>query len=235
MISRATIRSTASMFWSSAGGRSSFGEPVDLERAIVRTLPIAIHRVPSLSTHAVTDILASFGIQAFETGPSRDLRGCLVADVGVGFILVDGNDPIDEQRMTLAHETAHFLLHYAAPRQRAVSVFGPHIIPVLDRTRSVSRSELFSAALRAVPIMPFRHAMSRDGNRPMGQIAVMEMEADELALELLVPHEVVRPINADAATIASRFHIPETAAMRLVAYRGEVVTSIGIEGLFGIR
>lgn len=97
MISRASIRSTASLFWSSAGGRSSFGEPVDLECAIVRTLPIAVHRVPGLSTLAVTDILANFGIQAFETGPDRDLRGCLIADVGVGFILVDRSDPIDEQ------------------------------------------------------------------------------------------------------------------------------------------
>jgi hypothetical protein len=105
---------------------------------------------------------------------------------------------------------------------------------VLDRTRSPSPSELFSSALRAVPIRPFRHAMGRDGNRPLGQAEVMEIEADELALELLAPHELVRSIAADAAKLASRFGIPEHAAIRLFENGGNVVTTMGVEGIFGV-
>src|SRR5437588_8878238 len=187
VIARSTVRSAASNFWSLAGGRSPYGEPVDLERAVVRTLPIAVHRAVSLSTHAVANVLERFGIQAFEVGPARELRGCLVADVGVGLIFVDANDPLDEQRLTIAHETAHFLLHYLAPRQRAVATFGRRIVAVLDRTRSPSPAELFSSALRSVPIKPFPHAMARDGNLPVGQAAVMDIEADELALDMVGP------------------------------------------------
>lgn len=235
MITRSTVRAAASGFWSLAGGRSLYGEPIDLERAVVRSLPVAVHRVAGLSTRGVTGVLERFGIQALEVGPDRDLRGCLVADVGVGLIFVDANDLLDEQRLTVAHEAAHFLLHYMAPRQRALAAFGPNIVPVLERTRSPSPSELFSSALRAVPIRPFRHAMDRDGDLPVGQATVMEIEADELALELLAPCEVVRTMTSDAARVASRFGIPERVAMRLVEQSPSVVTTIGVEGIFGIK
>ena len=235
MIPRSAIRTAATAFWTAAGGRHAFGTPVDLEGAAVRSLPVAFHRVPNLNTTAVTEVLARFGIDAFGTGPSRFLRGCLVADVGVGIVLIDSSDPVEEQRLTVAHEVAHFLLHYMAPRQRAISLFGPNVIPVLGRIRRVSRSELFASALRGVPIMPYRHAMVRDAERPTGVAAVMEAEADELALELLAPHDLVRSLPADPDALAFRFGIPRHAASRLVEGQVGVVTTIGVEGLFGIR
>jgi Zn-dependent peptidase ImmA (M78 family) len=76
--------------------------------------------------------------------------------------------------------------------------------------------------------------MGRDGSLPVGQAAVMEIEADELALELLAPYEFVRTMSADSARVASRFGIPERVAMRLVEKSPSVVTTIGVEGIFGI-
>lgn len=235
MVTRVSIRTIALSLWTAAGGRGQFGEPVDLERAAVIALPLAVHRVANLNTSSLTDILARFGIQTFDGGDHRALRGFLVADGGVALILIDSNDPVSEQRMTLAHEIAHFLLHYDAPRRRAIVAFGSRILAVLDRTRPASRSELFSSALRGVPIAPFRHAMVRHASRAMGHAAMMETEADELALELLAPNDLVRGMDADVDAIAKRFGIPEHGAARLVDYGKDVTTTIGVEGLFGIK
>jgi hypothetical protein len=63
----------------------------------------------------------------------------------------------------------------------------------------------------------------------------MEIEADELALELLAPYELVRAMPADSARVASRFGIPERSAIRLVERSPDVATTIGVEGIFGIE
>jgi len=235
VVSRAAIRATAASFWSSAGGRHFFGLPIDLERAVVRTLPLAIHRISNLSTAVVSEFLRHLRVEEFETGTSRDLRGCLIADVGVGLILIEADDPTDEQRLTLAHEAAHFLLHYLIPRNRAIVALGTRITPMLDRTRAATKSELFSSALRAVPIAPYRHAMLRNASGTFGEAGVMEAEADEMALELLAPHDLVHAGTGDVAGIASRFGIPLDAAARLVGASDGSVTTIGVQALFGIR
>ena len=234
MVKRTTIRATALSFWTTAGGRGQFGEPVDLERAAISSLPLAVHRVADLTSASLTAVLARFGIDAFETEADRAFRGFLVADVGVAIVLIDGNDPVADQRLTLAHEIAHYLLHYDAPRRRAIAVFGSRILAVLDRTRPASRSELFSSALRDVPIAPFRHALVRSSSGATGQAGVMETEADELALELLAPHDLVRAMDSDVAAISSRFGIPNDCATRLLACDHDVTTTIGVEALFGI-
>jgi hypothetical protein len=234
MVKRATIRTTALSFWTAAGGRGQFGEPVDLERAAISSLPLAVHRVANLTSASIASVLAKLGIDPFEAGVDRAFRGFLMADVGVALILIDSNDPIAEQRMTLAHEIAHFLLHYDAPRRRAIAVFGSRILAVLDRTRPASRSELFSSALRDVPIAPFRHALERTTTGATGQAGVMETEADELALELLAPHDLVRAMNAEVEAISARFGIPEDCVTRLLTYGRTRTTTIGVEALFGI-
>ena len=235
MVSRAAIRATVTSFWSSVGGRHSFGLPIDLERAVVRVLPLAVHRISSLSTDTVSKFLRRLPVEGFDVGAARDLRGCLIADVGVGFVLIEADDPDDEQRLTLAHEVAHFLLHYLIPRNRAIAALGSKIIPTLDRTRAATGSELFSSALRAVPIAPYRHAMLRKISGPLRGLDVMEAEADEMALEFLAPHDLVNRAESDPAEIALRFGIPLDAAARVVSNADGVVTTIGVQGLFGIR
>jgi hypothetical protein len=236
VLTRAAIRSTAETFWAAAGGRSAYGSPVRIDAAVVRSLPIAIRRISGLTTGDVEGVLRRAGASITLQGASRALRGCLIADVGVGLILVDGDDPEDEQRLTVSHETAHFLLHYLALRTAALQGLGSQLVAVLDRTRSPTQAELFSSALRDLPLSPFRHAMVRGATRPRGRIATMEAEADDLAIELLAPWQLVRSLESpDAETIASRFGLPPAVAARLATLTISTTTEVGVTGLFGIR
>jgi hypothetical protein len=236
MLSRAAIRSRADLFWSEAGGRAAYGSPVKLERAVVRTLPIAIHRIRDLTTVDIASVLSRVGAPVSIEGAERSLRGCLIADVGVGFMFVDSNDSEDEQRLTVAHETAHFLLHYVAPRAAALTGLGGHLIAVLDRTRAPTHAELFSSVLRDLPLSPFRHAIERSGVQLPGRVATMEAEADDLAIELLAPWRLIRALpNADANTIADRFGIPLSVATRLASMAIAPATQAGVTSLFGIK
>ena len=84
--------------------------------------------------------------------------------------------------------------------------------------------------------MPFRHAMVRQpGDAPTGTAAVMEAEADELALELLAPGDLVRSLPTDRDALACRFGIPRHAVSRLVDGNVGVVTTIGVEGIFRLE
>jgi hypothetical protein len=236
VLTRAAIRSSAETFWAAAGGRAAYGSPVRIASAVVHALPIAIHRVAGLTTHHIGSILARAGALISIQGDPRPLRGCLVADVGVGLMLVDDEDSKDEQRLTVAHETAHFLLHYLALRDAALTGLGRHVIAVLDRTRSPTQPELFSSALRDLPLSPFRHALARNGVHPSGRAATMEAEADDLAIELLAPWALIRSLNSpDAATISSRFGLPLAVATRLVSMAARPTTEVGVTRLFGIK
>ncbi len=230
-----TIRAIADALWAAAGGRGRFGDPPDIERAMTHALPLAVHRSPKLTTHDVNRLLVNLGCEQLPGEVERALRGCVVADVGVGLVVVDGADSEEEQRLTVAHETAHFVLHYLRPREQATAALGPKIVPVLDRTRSATRAELFSAALRDVPITPFRHAMVRSPKPLSGRVLMMEAEADELALEILVARDVLRAVlPATAKAVAERFCIPLWAADRLSRQRPVGRSHVGVTQLFGI-
>src|SRR4051812_36484702 len=114
----------AEAFWESVGGRARFGRPADVERAAAHALPVAVHRVRGLHTRAISELLTRVGADPWFNGTPRPLRGCLIADSGKALVLVDRDDPEDEQRMTVAHEVAHLLLHYLKPREEAVTAFG---------------------------------------------------------------------------------------------------------------
>jgi hypothetical protein len=236
MLTRAAIRSAAESFWAAAGGRELYGRPVKIDRAVVRTLSVAIHHIPALTTEDIASILGRVNASIPLDEVARPLRGCLVADAGVGFILVDSDDPEDEQRLTIAHEVAHFLLHYIALRNAALAGLGHHLIAVLDRTRSPTKAELLSSALRDLPLGPFRHAMVRNGSRPRGVVATMEAEADDLAIELLAPWRLVRSLESQKAeAIAGHFGIPLTIAARLASMAASSTTELGVTSLFGMR
>ncbi len=223
----------ADAFWTAAGGRLSFGTPADIERAAPRAFPVAVIRVANLDTDYVANFLARIGADPWNGGPPRQLRGCLIADVGAALILVDGNDPEDEQRMTIAHEIAHLLLHYLRPREHAVTAFGSSILAVLDRTRPPTPAERFSSALRDVPIEPFRHAMDRQQPSSSGQVAQIEDEADDLAIELLAPTKLLRSLNSvSPGAIRDQFGLPAPVAARLARLVGPPITSPGVLGLF---
>src|SRR6516162_4071645 len=98
------VEDIAAVFWHSAGGRTKFGSPVAIDRAVPRALPAAVVRIDGLNTDHVQSFLARIGAEPWVGTAPRGLRGCLIADAGSALILVDGSDPEDEQRVTVAHE-----------------------------------------------------------------------------------------------------------------------------------
>jgi hypothetical protein len=133
------------------------------------------------------------GVEVRELGPDRPLRGCLVAFRGRGLVFVEGNDDATEIQLTLAHEAAHFLCHYVAPRDDAIARLGPQILEVLDGIRAPTNEERLAGVLRGCPIGQYRHLMSRNHTGAVLSVDVerAETEADLVALELLAPADAV--------------------------------------------
>src|SRR5207237_10778233 len=77
----------------------------------------------------------------------RDLLGSLIAYCGYGIIFVCGSDDPEEQRLTVAHEAAHFLVDYLHPRQQVIQALGEHMVEVLDGLRKATPSERGAAIL----------------------------------------------------------------------------------------
>lgn len=210
----------AAEFWRLAGGAPR--SPRDLEASVLWTLPLAVVKLPRLGTDAVREWLAAADLQSLMPPGRRQLRACIVASRGKGFVFIDGTDPEAEQRYSLAHETAHFLLDYFLPRRAAVQALGPSILPVLDGDRTPSPEERLSAVLRGVRLGVYTRLWQR-GPRGISddlEAVAREDAVDALALELLAPRaEVVRAAKAagwDAASLAgvleSRFGLPQPCA-----------------------
>ena len=181
------LQRTAEEFWKEAGGPAPF--PRDLEDAVMWALPLAVLKVPRLWVHDVRALLRERRIPSCLPAPDRPLRGCLVAHQGKGCVLMDGTDPPDERRFTLAHEAAHFMLDYLEPRRRAVARLGAGIVDVVDGRRAPRVDERIDAVLTGTPIGVHTHLMDRraDGVIGCAGIAGVEDRADRLALELLAP------------------------------------------------
>lgn len=177
------VTELASRFWARAGNE---GFPRELRRPIARALPVAVISLPGLRVSAIDDWLASRGIACDIRVGDRFLRACLVARRGHGVIFLDGGDAADEQRFSLAHETAHFLRHYEEPRLRASERLGERVVEVLDGDRPAETIERVDSLLARMPIGAYVHLIDRDG-RTARTAGVAEQEADLLAFELLAP------------------------------------------------
>jgi hypothetical protein len=231
MVERRIARA-AERFWELVGGRPA--PPADIERAIPWALPLDIRRVNGLSVDGIVAWLRARGLPHPPLGPTRRLRGCLLARRGQGVVFVAADDPPEEQRFTLAHETAHFLLDYQEKRARALARLGEAIRPVLDGDRPPTPDERVHALLADVPLGLHAHLMERgpDGALCL-EVADTERDADRLALELLAPEEqalaLLRATRGETYTarvaraadaMAVRFGLPaavaETYARRLL-------------------
>jgi hypothetical protein len=180
------IENTAQEFWALAGGVPSY--PCDIKTAITLTLPLEVYPVPALRVSDVHAWVRKANIAHRIPGRNRRLHGCLIAYRGKGTIFFDMQDPGDEQRFTLAHELAHFLRDYQAPRQRAITLFGKSILPVLDGDRPPTLPERLHAVLSTVPLGAMSHLMERpDEGLPTNMVIDVEDRANRLALELLAP------------------------------------------------
>jgi Zn-dependent peptidase ImmA (M78 family) len=112
---------------------------------------------------------------------------------GHGVIFLDGTDPDDEKRFTIAHEIAHFMVDYWHPRQNAINKFGSEIADVVDGVRPPTIAERIHAVLGSTPIGVHTDLMERDRRLDdvSGTLWSIEDRADRIALALLAPPAVV--------------------------------------------
>jgi hypothetical protein len=216
------VSEAAGEFWAAAGGEEGF--PRELRGPIARALPLAVVLLPRLRVSAVDDWLRRQGIACAVGARDRWLRACLVARRGQGIAFVDGTDPEDEQRYSLAHELAHFLRDYSRPRAMAAAKLGPGVLAVLDGERPARPEERVDALLARTPIGLHVHLMARDaeGGIADAAIAAAEADADRLAYELLAPGERVlsggeRDVAALAGELVAGYGLPAGAAERYAA------------------
>ena len=218
----------ADEFWQLVGFVEPF--PRSLETALLWALPLAVVKLPRLGLADLRDWLRDRGIDLCPDLRHRPLRACLVARAGQGFVFVDGADPDDEQRLSLAHEIAHYIRDYWIPRERALAALGDDIADVLDGRRQPSPDERLAGVLRGVRIGVFTHLMERGTDGLVERISVLAAEdaADRLALELLAPrNDVLARVKAagiawktpnafaEAATLLRNdFGLPMLAAER---------------------
>ncbi|MGH2496657.1 MAG: ImmA/IrrE family metallo-endopeptidase [Ktedonobacteraceae bacterium] len=180
------IENTAQEFWALAGGKGEF--PCDMRAAIILALPLEVYPIPALRVAHILDWTRRVKIAHRIGGRDRRLHGCLLADRSKGTIFVDASDASEEQRFTLAHELAHFLLDYQQPRQRALNALGPSILPVLDGQRAPNIEERVHAVMSNVSLGAMSHFMERpESGLPTDLVIDIENRADRLALELLAP------------------------------------------------
>ncbi len=194
-------QSAVDLFWELCNEMEPF--PRNLERSIALALPVAIVKLPRLKLVDIESWIRRRGIPFHFDYPSRAVRGCLVAFGGKGLIFVDGADPDDERRFTLAHEVAHFVIDYWQPRQGAIGKLGPAIAQVIDGYRAPSVTERVYSLLTSMPIGIHIDLLERDRNSVTLDVWAVEDRADRIALTLLAPPaEVV----ARADLVATRFN-----------------------------
>lgn len=214
------FRAIASEFWAHSGVGGD--PPRDLESAVLWSLPVYVVKIPRLATEGVRAWLEERGLVNLAPPGARRLRACIVSARGVGFTFIDGADSEAEQRYSLAHEVAHFLLDYFLPRRRAIDVLGDGILDVLNGERSPSDQERFSAVLRGVKLGVYSRLWDRgpDGLARDLEAVGREDAADALALELLAPRgeatKAARELGWDPDAVAEaltrRFLLPTDIA-----------------------
>ena len=223
----AWVARAAEQFWSDAGGAVEGPAcfPRDVEGAVALALPVMLVKIPRLGVFRAERWLVDHGCCSTLAVPDRRLRACLVAVEDQGYLLLDGCDAADEQRYSIAHEAAHFILDYLQPRQRVVRRLGASALAVLDGRRAAEATERLDAVLADVPLGMHVHTLDREAGGLMdAPIARSERRADRLALELLAPERAaVKQLpaggrrtdrrNEAASTFAKRFGLPHAVAL----------------------
>ncbi len=186
MTEQLRVEGMAEEFWSLTGIVPSY--PCDIEYAAMAAFSLPTVRIAGLDIAKARDWAAEHAIPFHFPARNRSLHGYLLANARAGAILLETTDTLDEQRYTIAHECAHFILECWYPRRRAEEAFGEGIIAVLEGRRLPTLDERLEALLNDLPLRLIGHLMERPLAGPPS-MAVLDAEdsADRLALELLAP------------------------------------------------
>lgn len=223
-------------FWQCAGELEPF--PRTLERALAFALPLTLVKLPRLRLWDIERYLQQRGILFQFDILTRSVRGCLIAYGGAGIIFLDGTDSTNEQRVTIAHEIAHFMVDYRMPRTNAIQKIGAGVVEVLDGKRAPSLQERVHGILNDAPIGTFYNLIERDprGNAVEAGVWKIERRADRIALALLAPpSEILTHVNLNAPHFEMRqvqtvqvlqeiFGLPENFAR---AYASNLLDAMG--------
>lgn len=222
-------------FWQSCGEVEPF--PRSLERSISLALPLTVVKLPRLKLLSIESWLQQRGIAFHFNCVSRAVRGCLVAFGGEGLIFVDGADPEDERRFTIAHELAHFIVDYRLPRETAICKFGFTITEVFDGVRTPSVRERIHSVLTSTSLGVYTNLMEREFAQVGAYSGVWEIEdrADRIALALLAPPEsVLSEVDTSAAGFEERYQNIKTALQEKFGLPASIVESYGRELLVSV-
>ncbi|WP_223645089.1 ImmA/IrrE family metallo-endopeptidase [Corallococcus sp. EGB] len=205
-----------------AVSRLSFPPEFPRDIAAVAPLrhPLDLVGMPGLTAEGIRQWLVQRGRPAELRGANRRLYGCMVARAGTAALFFDSDDSEAEQRFTLAHEVAHYVLDHLLPRARALEFFGKDILPVLDGERHPRLDEYMDSRFSDVPLGLQVHLMDRGAGGRVDSSSVLEAEqqADRLALEFLAPVEVARAELKEVSVmdgprrLEARFGLPTSAA-----------------------
>ncbi|MDC0713605.1 ImmA/IrrE family metallo-endopeptidase [Stigmatella sp. ncwal1] len=216
--------------------------PRDLAAEVAVTLPISVVLLENLSPERIQKWLFRRGVHVEVSTLERSMHGCPVVKKGHGFIFLEAADAADEQRFSLAHEVAHFILDYLLPRNRALAAFDERISPVLDGNRSVSDEDFLVSFLERIPLGTRGKLMDRDGSGAigLGKIEEAEKRADRLAFEILAPAAIAlsvlkeAPLEKASSSLASGFGLPPHKAQE---YAEVLLGSkrFSIRDLFGVE
>jgi hypothetical protein len=191
---------SADMFWGAVGPPPTL--PRDLRRIVSFGFAIACVSLPDLRVRSVDAWFRQRGAPHQLLCNDRALCGCIVAARGSALIFICSDDSPAQQRFTVAHEIAHYLIDYLQPRQEARAALGAEIMPVLDGDRPPTATERVHAVLGRVKLGVYVDLMARvDEQSASPYVLHTESRADRLALELLAPADLVL---ADLATFPAQ-------------------------------
>ncbi len=181
----------ANTFFGKKGQQSAF--PRNIEQAILWNFPVAIINLPRLGLSLIKRWLEIRDLSMPFAGQDRRIRACVLARCGYGLIFLDGTDPDDERRFSLAHEIAHYILDYHLKRQEIIKHLGNKIIDVLDGKREATIEERLNGIFSGITVGPFMHLMDRDKHGYMSNQLILDIEdnAERFALELTAPKKAL--------------------------------------------
>ncbi|MBN9121012.1 MAG: ImmA/IrrE family metallo-endopeptidase [Planctomycetes bacterium] len=224
MIARPKVWVTelAGRFWAEVGAPPPF--PRDLRAVLCWSQGLHVAEVPNLTLATAAEHFARHGVPCPAPAENRPLAGCFGGHLGVGVILFDPTLTPAEVRFTLAHEVAHFLRDYQAPRRKVEARLGSRALEVLDGQRPPTVNERFAGVLRGVAIGCHTHFLDRDrrGRALTDEAREAEEAADRLAFELLAPFDAANPgASSDRAALVLRltsdFGLPPAEAAKYAA------------------